>query len=215
MAANVGDSILIFEYLNDRVITHLEAPYIASNEVHLGSALRMEEHYTFKDPTYVANGNNGSGFYHFKVFDGEFLTNTVVKLSDSTESGPRTSCIEVIGSHENWAYIYIGGSGTLLDNNRGVITNEIYVDESVSKLELKQVKWTSEIDQTSGTAMAQVIYKPPNNSFELRVTRSDFICTKQDYEKKVIMENQIDQTQGRVSLFRLGESANVEVLPIL
>ena len=53
--------------------------------------------------------------------------------------------------------------------------------------------------------MAQVIYKPPNNSFELRVTKSDFICTKQNYEKDFIMENQITEAYGRASLFRLGE----------
>lgn len=137
MAANQGDSIMVFEYLNDRVIIHLEEPYVTSNKVSKGSALRMVEHYQFKDPTYEANGNNGNGFYHFKVYDGEFIGNTVEEVSDSKENGPRTSCIEFIGSHESWAYIYIGGGGTLLDNNRGVITNEIYVDKSVAKLELR------------------------------------------------------------------------------
>lgn len=75
-------------------------------------------------------------------------------VTDSTESGPRTSCLEAIGTHESWAYIYIGGTSTVLDNNRGVLTNEIYVDESVAKLELRGVKWTSEIDQISETQMA-------------------------------------------------------------
>lgn len=63
--------------------------------------------------------------------------------------------------------------------------------------------------------MAQVIYKPPNNSFQLRVTQSKFICTNQEYERDVIMVNQVSQARGRAGLFRLGESENVEVLPIL
>lgn len=137
MAANEGDSIIAFEYLNDRVVTHLQSPFIASNLVRRGSALRVEEHSQFYRSGYEATGNNGLGIYHFKVYGGRFLTNQVVGVSDATESGPRTSCIEVIGSHESWAYVFVGGTGTTLDNNRGVLTNEIYVDESVAKLELK------------------------------------------------------------------------------
>ena len=69
--ANQGDSILLFEYLNDRVITHLETPYIASNKVAKGSALRIEEHTDFRIINgQEVTGNNGMGFYHFKVFNG-------------------------------------------------------------------------------------------------------------------------------------------------
>ena len=70
MTANEGDSILVFQYLTDQVITHLEAPYVASNKVFKGSALRMEEHSKFTNTAYEPNGNNGKGFYNFKVFEG-------------------------------------------------------------------------------------------------------------------------------------------------
>ena len=151
---NEGDSILLFEYLNDRAITHIETPYIASNKVSKGTVLRMEEHPEFRIITTRStgpNGNNGIGFYHFKVFDGEFKANTVKEnvYGDGYQGGeadaPRTSCLEAVGSHPNWAYVYIGG--TKFDNNRGVLTNEIFVDHSVAKLELKKVEWTSEINQ--------------------------------------------------------------------
>lgn len=73
-------------------------------------------------------------------------------MGSSTDSdGPRTSCVEFSGtSGTSWAYIYIG-SNTKLSNNIGVLTNEIYADETVAKLELLRIEWTSEINQVSNS----------------------------------------------------------------
>ena len=83
-------------------------------------------------------------------------------MASSTDSdGPRTSCIEFSGtSGASWAYLYVG-SNSKLSNNIGVLTNEIYADESVAKLELHRIEWSSEINQVSQSKMAQVLYKPP------------------------------------------------------
>ena len=98
---------------------------------------------------YKPTGNFGSGIYSFNVQRGQFLSNKAFAVASATDSdGPRTSCVEFSGSSgSSWAYIYIGasaGSKTTLSNNIGVLTNEIYADESVAKLELLRVEWTSE-----------------------------------------------------------------------
>lgn len=61
-------------------------------------------------------------------------------MADRTENGPRTSCIEFSGQNQNWAYVYIGTSTTMI-NNQGTVTNDVYVDESVAKLEFYKVTW--------------------------------------------------------------------------
>ena len=87
------------------------------------------------------------------------MANTVASSTDS--DGPRTSCVEFSGtSGASWAYIYIG-SDTKLSNNIGVLTNEIYADETVAKLELLRIEWYSETNQVYHSKMAQVLYKPP------------------------------------------------------
>ena len=136
MASNEGDSILVFKYMNNWTRVYLDEPYVASNKVSVGAALRMEEYYIFNNigTTRIVGGSNGNGFYHFSIYNGEFLTNLIEFASDDTDIGPRTSCIEFKGSNRSWAYIYI--SSTEMDNNQGVITNEIYVDETAAKLEL-------------------------------------------------------------------------------
>ena len=93
---------------------------------------------------YKPSGNSGSGIYNFNVQQGQFLSNQAFAVASATDSdGPRTSCVEFSGSSgSSWAYIYIGN--TKLSNNIGVLTNEIYADESVAKLELLRVEWTSE-----------------------------------------------------------------------
>jgi len=215
LRANRGDSILLFQYLNDKAIVHLESPSVRSNKVFKGSALKMEEASDFLRTGYSDFGTSGSGFYHLKVFGGTFSSNYVDTVSTATDHGSKTSCIDFSGTYEDsWAAIYIGGS-TKLDSNQGVITNEIYVDGSVALLEIHKVTWTSSIEETSETKMAQVIYKPPSHSFELRVKSSTFTCTDVTYDEDVIMRNDISSVQGRASLFRLGQVENIEVLPLL
>lgn len=102
----------------------------------------------------------------------------------------KTSCIDFSGTSASWASISIGT--TRFDNNQGDLTNEIYVDGSVYSLELSRVTWTSSIKQTSQTKMAQVIYKPRQTNFELKVAYSKFTCTDVPYKDKVIMLNDVD-----------------------
>lgn len=129
------------------------------------------------------------------------------------DDSAKTSCIDFSGTSDSWASIWIGS--TKFDNNQGVITNEIYVDRSVISLELSRVTWTSSVKQTSQTKMAQVIYRPRQANFELKVTNSKFTCTDVPFKAQVIMLNDISGAQGRASLFRLGQAENIKVLPIL
>ena len=208
LANNHGDSILKFVYLNDRVVTALQRPYVASNVVSAGSALRIEEY-----PLFELYASSASNFYQFSVSQGEFRTNEVAQVSDATESGPRASCIEIAGIYPSWASIRI--IGTKFETNTGMITNDIYVDETVGRLEIKDIVWASQIDDAHAGKMAQFLYKPPHNSFELVVESSDFTCESAQYSERVVMNNDIESVQGRPSLFRLGESENVEKLDIL
>ena len=60
-----------------------------------------------------------------------------------------------------------------------------------------------------------MIYRPAHFNFKLLVKSSKFTCTGVSYINDVIMENDVTKVQGRVSLFRLGQAENIEVLPIL
>ena len=71
LANNEGDSILRFEYIDDRATVRLSAPYVASNRVLKSAVLSMQEISSgFYLSGYKASGNNGSGVYNFFVENG-------------------------------------------------------------------------------------------------------------------------------------------------
>ena len=87
----------------------------------------------------------------------------------------------------------------------GVITNEIYVDESVKSLTLQRIDWTSQTSfVANNTNLASVIYKPSSFNYSLSVSNSEFTCTGVSLDEDVIMQNNIEPVQRRTSLFRLG-----------
>jgi len=77
--------------------------------------------------------------------------------------------------------------GTELKNNLGVVTNEIYADDSVASLALDNVEWRGSVRETSSTKMAQVIFRPPSFNFDLSVKRSKFTCTGVTRNEDVIL----------------------------
>ena len=103
-------------------------------------------------------------FYHFKVQTGTFSSNLVVTAALATDHGPKTSCIDFGGDHEDWAAIFIGSS-TTFSNNQGVVTNDIYFGNAATFVKINNIKWTGSIKSTSETKLAQFFYKPAGNSF--------------------------------------------------
>ena len=71
LANNEGDSILRFEYIDDRATVRLSAPYVASNRVSKSAVLSMQEISSgFYLSGYKATGDNGYGVYNFYVDNG-------------------------------------------------------------------------------------------------------------------------------------------------
>ena len=81
--SNKGDSIILFEYLNDRTVVNLINPTVKSNEVFRGSTLFATTSKDFEDTGYayskVTSANN---LIHFQVNQGIFSDNFVAETAD-------------------------------------------------------------------------------------------------------------------------------------
>jgi len=101
LRANYGDNILLFYYANDRAKVTLNNPQVSTNSVVKGATLMMEEAKDFVIAGYTSD--QAQNYIHLQITGGSFENNIVKTLAHTSESGPRTSCIEFKGVFANWA----------------------------------------------------------------------------------------------------------------
>jgi hypothetical protein len=106
-----------------------------------------------------------------------------------------------------------------MEENSGSLVNDIYYDHSVRNMFISDMEWYIDLDRTSSTKKAQVIYKDPGNAqfddkYEsidwrnLTVKNSVFRCTQdgvgeRQVNETLIMQHDANQTIGRPSLFHI------------
>ena len=103
-----------------------------------------------------------------------------------------------------WATVRL--DGTSFDNNQGVITNELYVDDSAAQVIFESVSWTADVTSPEGNKMAYVFYRPAHFNYTVTVRDSSFICTGLQFNRDVVMQNRVDSVKGHPSLFRMGNA---------
>jgi hypothetical protein len=107
----------------------------------------------------------------------------------------------------------------LMEENSGSVVNDLYYDHSVRDMYISDMEWYIDLDRTSSTKQAQVIYKDPGTAqfddrFEgidwrnLTVKDSVFRCTQnglgeQQVNQTMIMQFDANHTIGRPSLFHI------------
>ena len=77
LTGNKCNSIILFEYLNDRAVFYMERPTVAENEVYKWSTIYTRQAQNFELTGYTAGTATANNLKHLEVSTGTFRSNFV------------------------------------------------------------------------------------------------------------------------------------------